>query len=148
MPVRARRFQTLDSVARHYAVFVHKRHEVGDGSERDQIEVVFQVDFPRAAVVALAHFLYQSVRELEDKPHGAQLAPRCRADIVHVRVYENVVVYGNVLRLVVVYDNQIYALVANVFDCFDRVCAAVERNQKRRLAVRKRSVPIAASLSP
>ena len=60
-------FQLAQAAPHQHAVLLDQRHDVGDGAERDQVEVVAQVERARPGE------LEQAVADLEDKPHAGQV---------------------------------------------------------------------------
>ena len=63
----ARVFHHLETLAHEHAVLVHQRHNVRDGGQRDEVQVVLQ--FKALGLAALAH----RVADLEDHARAAQI---------------------------------------------------------------------------
>ena len=130
-------------MAREDAVLALQRHEIRDGAERDEIEVIAQFDFKRHRVVLGAQLFQQAVNEFEDEAHRAEVPPR-RIAVglvgLDVRIDEQALVEGFFLRAMMVDHHDVDALPAQIRRLLVGIRAAIERDEKVRLATLQRPV--------
>ena len=64
--------QLLEAGADEFAVFAGQRHEVGDGAQRNEVEVLIEVEVALLLQALLPAALDECVGELEGEPNGAE----------------------------------------------------------------------------
>ena len=118
--------QPVEPEAREHAVLAHQRHDVGDGAERDHVEVAARAVEPAAAA-------QQALDELERHAHAGQRLERVGAAGPQ-RVDDRDGVGQHRGRLVVVGDHGVDAERARVRDGLGRGDAAVHGDDQRAAA--------------
>ena len=142
----ARFGEHAQAMAREDAVLAEQRHEIGDGAERDEVEVIPYFDFKAERMLRLAQALKHAVHEFENEANGAKVAPRrVVGALVDVRVDQERVETRRFLGAVVVDDDNVHAEGAQVGDLGSGIGAAVERDEERGATTLERAIDGVAS---
>jgi len=134
-------------VAREDAVLTGERHEIGDGAEGDEVEMIAELDAMRDRMIFRAQLLKQAVAKLEHEADRAEVAPRgvaVRLVGVDVRVDEDAAVERALARAMMIDHEHVDALRLEIGGFLVRVRAAIERDEKFRFAGLERAVDRAA----
>ena len=131
-------------------VLPQQGHQVGHRAQGHEVEIIAQLEGERHRVVFRAQLLEQTMHELEHQADRAEVAPAgIRAGLVRldVRIDQQALAQGLLLRAVMVDDDDLDALRAQVGDLIVGVGATIERDKQRRLAALQRTVDGAARQS-
>ena len=134
-------------MSRQNPILAQQRHQVGHGAQRDKVEMVAQLDAESDRMILRSQLLQQAVAQFEHEPDGAEISPRAVAvdrARVHVRVDQQAVIERLFLRAMMVDDDHVDPLRAQVRGLDVRIGAAVERDEEMRFARLERAIDGAA----
>ena len=114
---------------REDAIFGHQRHEVGDGAQSRQIEVILHLNLRAPFVARQTQHLEQAMDELEDEASGTERLPSRFRGVVDAGVDQDAT-GARFLGRVVVHHDDIDAFGLQAIDFGLRVGAAVQGDEQ------------------
>ena len=124
-------------------VLALQRHEIRHRPQRDEVEIITELDGKRDRVVLEAQLLEQSMAEFKHETDRAKISPRrIRIALVrfHMRVDQNPLGQHLLARTMVIDHQYINPLRAQVGHLRDRVRAAIQRDKQIWPATLERAI--------